>query len=272
MKYKTWTKEEDDYLKQNYKNMTDEEMGIELGRSDGAVRGRRLSLRLIKHPRFQWNEEKIAFLTKNYVEKDIHYLSKKLNAPMSTIYNKASSLGLEKAKTGRYNNAEDDRLIKLRDKELTWEEIADRLDRTPSSVKFRHRKITGQDEVASKTLNYDKIEEYKDSKASGQKWADIEESKDMYEQYKELGLAIIECSANDLMESIKILKQMSDREMKKESLKPFIESVLKDESAFFTPIYNLCTKIPGEVMVRKCWKEVGVDRNKYLRKNLHLIS
>lgn len=272
MATKRWTEEEDEFIKENYQSMTDEEIGIKIGRSDGAVRGRRLSLRLIKHPRFQWNEEKIAFLKANYVEKDIHYLSKKLNAPMSTIYNKASSLGLEKAKTGRYNNAEDDKLIKLRNQQLTWEEIAEELGRTYSSVKYRHRKITGQDEAVAKHLNYDKIDEYRDSKASGEKWTDIEESKDVYEQYKELGLAIIECSANDLMESIKILKKMSDRKTRKDALKPFIEEVLKDESAFFTPIYSLCTKIPGEVMVRKCWEEVGVDRNKYLRKNLHLIS
>ena len=68
------------------------------------------------------------------------------------------------------------------------------------------------------------------------------------------------------------MERVVDCKIPDELLKKCVEEVLKDESAFFTPIYNLCTKIPGEIMVRKCWEKVGVDRDKYLREHIYLIS
>ena len=146
------------------------------------------------------------------------------------------------------------------------------MNRTVNSARARYTKITAIDTAEDALLDYDRVEEYKKLNVAGTKWNDIESSNDIYKNYKDLGEAIIVNAGRDLIKSIKALKNMADCNIPDELLKKCVEEVLKDESAFFTPIYNLCTKIPGEVMVRKCWNEVGVDRNKYLRKNLHLIS
>lgn len=272
MKNKKWTAEEDEYLKNHYPTATPKELEKRLQRSYQAIQSR-ASIKGYKRKRKkknQWTKEKTQFLIDNYEKMTAVDISKELNIHKRYIYSLASKLNLVKENTGEYTEEEDERLLELKSKGLTLKEISKEMDRTVNSVKARYTKIIGRREDT--LLDYDKIEEYKKLKIAGTKWNDIDCSNDIYFNYKDLGEAIIINAGRDLMESATVLRKLVDCNIPDKLLKETVEEVLKDESAFFTPIYNLCTKIPGEVMVRKCWEEVGVDRNKYLRQNLHLIS
>ena len=271
-KYKRWTAEEDEYLKNHYPTDTPEELEKVLKRKYQSIQVRANKKGYKKINKNKWTEEKTKYLIENYNKMTAVDISKELNIHKRYIYSQASRLNLVKENTGEYTKKEDEQLLKLKAQGLAWKEISKKMNRTVNSARARYTKITAIDTAEDALLDYDKIEEYKELNVAGTKWNDIESSNDIYKNYKNLGEAIIINAGKDLIESVKALKKLVDCNIPDKLLKETVEEVLKDESAFFTPLYSLCTKIPGEVMVRKCWEEVGVDRNKYLRQNLHLIS
>lgn len=272
MRNRKWTAEEDEYLKKNYPTATPKELEKRLRRSYKAIQSRANRKGYKRQRKKQWTEEKTKFLIDNYNKMSVKKIAEKLNIKERYIYPHASKLNLVKENTGEYTEEEDEQLLKLKSKGLTWKEISGKMDRTVNSARARYTKIIAIDTAEDTLLDYDKVEEYKKLKIAGTKWNDIDCSNDIYFNYKNLGEAIIINASRDLMRSVTVLRKLVDCNIPDELLKETVEEVLKDESAFFTPLYGLCTKIPGEVMVRKCWEEVGVDRNKYLRQNLHLIS
>ena len=273
MATKRWTTEEEKILADNYAEADLNKLSKRLGRSYNAILQRARQNGLKRNVRKVWTLEKIEYLKNNYHSMSSAEIAKKLNVNKQSVWSKAAELKLgPRDREEEYTEEEDKQLLKLKTKGLTWKQIGKKLNRTWSSASNRYVKITTNDKSLTEDLDYDKIEEYKKLKISGTKWNDIDCSNDIYFNYKDLGEAIIINAGRDLIESIKSLERVVDCNIPDKVLKETVEEVLKDESAFFTPIYSLCTKIPGEVMVRKCWNEVGVDRNKYLRKNLHLIS
>lgn len=66
MKIKRWKKEEDNYIKNNFKKVSDEEMAKELGRSSAAVSVRRSYLGLSRRAKHDWSDEEDEFIIKNY--------------------------------------------------------------------------------------------------------------------------------------------------------------------------------------------------------------
>ena len=92
---KSWSVEEDEYLKNNFLSMKYRDMAEYLGRSYGSVRARCSKLGLQKHD-FDWSESNLIFLKENYSTTPNKDIAKKLDKTINTIENKAFSLGLKK--------------------------------------------------------------------------------------------------------------------------------------------------------------------------------
>lgn len=92
---KSWSVEEDEYLKNNFLSMKYRDMAEYLGRSYGSVRARCSKLGLQKHD-FDWSESNLIFLKENYSTTPNKDIAKKIDKTINTIENKAFSLGLKK--------------------------------------------------------------------------------------------------------------------------------------------------------------------------------
>lgn len=92
---KTWTEQEDSYLRDNYLTMKYKDMAEHLDRSYGSVRVRCGKLGLHKND-FDWNEDSINFITENYYTMSNKDIAKFLGKTIETIENKAFNLGLKK--------------------------------------------------------------------------------------------------------------------------------------------------------------------------------
>lgn len=93
IKPKRWTEEQLNFLKNNYKTMSFEELEKELGKSVSAIKQKAYDLQLTK--KF-WSAEQIKFLKSNYEEMSIEELEVQLGKTANAIKLKASRLGIHK--------------------------------------------------------------------------------------------------------------------------------------------------------------------------------
>lgn len=96
-KGKTWTEKEENFLRDNYKNMTHREMSVLLEtRTVEAVKNRCQILGYII-PKWRWTDEKVEILKAKYPDTRSDKLVNELGCNLYTLYKKAFSLGLKKS-------------------------------------------------------------------------------------------------------------------------------------------------------------------------------
>lgn len=93
-----WTKEEDEFLVENYKKMNNKELSVALGRAYGSVSQRKYKLGLteIRGGYRQWTKEEDDYLRKNYKKMSDKELSIALGRTYPAIVQRKPILGLNK--------------------------------------------------------------------------------------------------------------------------------------------------------------------------------
>lgn len=106
-KVSTWIEQHGDELEVLCKEKTISELAFYYKLSNSSVKKRIEILELEAIPKTKkkkpsnrkvWNEETLAFVADNYLTMSVYDLAKKLGVSVSSIYNKASELGLSKRK------------------------------------------------------------------------------------------------------------------------------------------------------------------------------
>lgn len=97
-----WTEEEIEYLKENWKDSSDEELAENLNRTVRGIEDRRRRLGLGRTqgvaPQDEWTEEEIAYLDKHYGSKKVEEIAEDLGRSTHAVTGKAYDMGI----TGRY--------------------------------------------------------------------------------------------------------------------------------------------------------------------------
>lgn len=96
MKGNPWTKEEIEFVKANYQNMTDKELAEHIDRTPTAINAYRQRKGIVNNNRY-WKEDEVEDLKKYYSDTPKDDLLEMFpNKDIGQIYNKAHSLGLKK--------------------------------------------------------------------------------------------------------------------------------------------------------------------------------
>ena len=95
MMRKYWTKEEIDFMIENYSNLSLKELKNKFGRSIDGIKEKAYRLNLTKKE-FLWTQKEIDFLTKNYFDEKKEILMLNLNHSWVGIKGKAQSIGLKR--------------------------------------------------------------------------------------------------------------------------------------------------------------------------------
>lgn len=102
----TWTKEEDNFIKENCANMTDEEISKILNRTIYSIKSRRIGLgkkcHRTKQDEFRWSEEDKDYLKDNYGVKTVSEIAVHLNRSESSIKSMAYNTGLHNEKFSKW--------------------------------------------------------------------------------------------------------------------------------------------------------------------------
>jgi len=130
-----WTKEEIEYLKENYPKLPTFEIAKKLQKPINAIIKKAYKLGIKKKPEVirrtislshkkyrYWSEEELEYLRKNYTQKPIEELSKKLGRSIQAIRSKASFLGLRRSysTSDRWLILKNATPIELSDKDKGW--------------------------------------------------------------------------------------------------------------------------------------------------------
>lgn len=141
-----WTKDEEEFLKSNYKTKSDYEIGQKLNRSPVGILKKRLKNNwkrpdglhiMYNYPEKAWTEEELMFLIENFNELDIDELQTTLNRSEKAIQAKAARIGIMVQNTSWQEK--EDEYLKKNYKEQTTIQIAKHLNRSERSV--YHRRI-----------------------------------------------------------------------------------------------------------------------------------
>lgn len=133
---KRWNEEDVEFLKENYENLSYEEIGDSLGRSYGSVRSK--AVRLGFSPKNEWDEEEIKYLEKNYYDKSAEEISRVLNRSEQSIRAKAYVIGIKKSHNW---TVEQVNFLKNNWKNMTALEIGEKIGRTEKSVYQKTRAL-----------------------------------------------------------------------------------------------------------------------------------
>lgn len=93
---KPWTYRELAFLRDNYEDMTCEEIGRILGRSAAAVENQAERMGIYKKPRGRWSEEEIRFLTEHHADMTYRDIGIELGRSEESVHSMARYLGLRK--------------------------------------------------------------------------------------------------------------------------------------------------------------------------------
>ena len=107
-----WTNIEDTFLKDNYKNMTHQEMANHLNRNKNVVSRRCLTLNLKKANKTIWEKWHIDFLKDNYNKMNFEEIANAIHKTPASVSTKAKNLGLKKHTSVKWKVSELECLIK----------------------------------------------------------------------------------------------------------------------------------------------------------------
>lgn len=90
-----WTDSEVQYLKNNYLNMSYDDIGKVLGKTAIAVNAKSFSLKLFKKEP-DWTKEDLEYVKNNYMQMQTREIAENLNRSIDAIRIKAKRMGLKK--------------------------------------------------------------------------------------------------------------------------------------------------------------------------------
>lgn len=88
---KAWTQEEDAYLREHYRQKSDETLAVAIGHTAGAVQDRRFKLGLTRR---KWSAEDVEYLQDAWGSTSISGIAKNLGRSVESVKQKADKLGL----------------------------------------------------------------------------------------------------------------------------------------------------------------------------------
>lgn len=132
MSRKFWTKEEEEFLRVNYKTMAHEEMAEKLDRTKNSITVRCMRLGLIG-PKL-WNEEAENFLRENYLTMPYEEIASILGRSKKAIREKCKSLKFYRASPW---TKEQDNFLRANYLILRFKEIGKQINRSESAVSSR---------------------------------------------------------------------------------------------------------------------------------------
>ena len=136
---KRWTKEEDEFLRQNYLTKPIKEIADHLGRTEAACLNRASAILGI-YKNSPWTKEEDEYLRQNYATKSIKEIAEQLGRTGVACQTRANILAIKKERAGIWTKEEDEYLrqnycIK------SYKEIAEHLGRTEGTCKSRASKL-----------------------------------------------------------------------------------------------------------------------------------
>lgn len=152
-----WSEKDEEFIRDNFTEMSDSELADKLDRSKNSIRNRRKKELGLTRPKchsgkfnngIYWSDEKVKFLKNNYHDMTKHEIAEKLDCSSGAVRDKASRLGLKK------NHHMTDQIIlfirKIHHSNSDWtiQEIADYLDLTFHQVHnaIRRHGLTHQEQ------------------------------------------------------------------------------------------------------------------------------
>lgn len=89
-----WTKEQEQYLIDNYSNKMYCEIAKEIGKTEGSIRAKCFELNLVKNK--SWSDKEIEYIRKNYQRLSVKEMAKELNRTPNAVKLKAERIGCKK--------------------------------------------------------------------------------------------------------------------------------------------------------------------------------
>lgn len=128
-----YSEEEKQFLKNNYLNMTEKELGEKLNRSVNSVSNKKRLMKLVRWGRKVWTEKEEIFLKSNYLNMTNSELAEKLNRSIHSVEGKKCLMKLVRWSRKLWTKKEVV-FLKQNYKKLTDRELAEKLDRSIESV------------------------------------------------------------------------------------------------------------------------------------------
>ena len=94
IKIRNYTQEELEYIKENYTNMTTQELATKLNKSIGSINNATRKMRLIKQEHKPWTDSEVEYLKNNYLEKTSEDIGEYLNRSIHSVNAERDRLGL----------------------------------------------------------------------------------------------------------------------------------------------------------------------------------
>lgn len=134
IKIRNYTQEELEYIKENYGNMTAQELAAKLNKSIGSINNATRKMGLIKQFHKPWTFNEIEYLKNNYIEKTSDDIGKYLNRSVQSVNAERDKLGLVRNEV--WDSKDIDYLINNFEL-MTHAEIGQVLNRTEQAVRAK---------------------------------------------------------------------------------------------------------------------------------------
>lgn len=134
IKIRNYTQEEFEYIKENYDNMTAQELSIKLNKPIGSINNATRKMGLIKQVHKSWTSEEIEYLRNNYIKKTSEEIGKILNRSVQSVNAERDKLGL--IRNEQWNSNDIDYLINHFES-MTHAEMGKNLNRTEQAVRSK---------------------------------------------------------------------------------------------------------------------------------------
>lgn len=265
-----WSKEEVDYLRNNYSKMETKELCENLNRTGNAIRSRASKLNL-KRPSLLWTKEEDEYLEKNCKKKSIKEMSDFLGRTANAIEARMRRNGLIKVNRVRWDREKVEFLLDNYNK-MSLEEIAETIGCGEESVYMKLYGLGIKKDMHYDQLNYDVVEINRENRTFRSSDSQSDVSLGLIDAYKGLAIRIVRASIDDLKKDIRALKRIVDRGLQKDKVEEAVKKVLISEAAFFNDNFPMYVEANPKEIVRLCWDTCKADRNKYLKDNLYLIE
>ncbi len=93
---KKWTKEEEEFIKANYKKYSNKELAEKFGVTESAIQSKLSKMGLTRQKQKKWTKEDEEFLKGNYMNMTDEELAEKLNVTPIAIKRKLNRMGLKR--------------------------------------------------------------------------------------------------------------------------------------------------------------------------------
>lgn len=134
IKIKNYTQEELEYIKENYINMTAQELAAKLNKSIGSINNVTRKMGLIKQQHNKWSNEEIAFLKNNYLNMTSEEISHYVNHTVDAINTMRDKLNL--VRNQNWSN-EEIQFLKNNFESTLFSELSQILGRTEGAIRAK---------------------------------------------------------------------------------------------------------------------------------------